>query len=100
MERTADHDRSALQARRKHPARRAQDARLADAPPADARGPAGRSTDAAPDFRGASEPGVNGRDDGQLAPAALACRRSEEHTSELPSLMRNSYAVFCLNTKP
>src|SRR3546814_5764273 len=22
-------------------------------------------------------------------------RRSEEHTSELPSLMRNSYAVFC-----
>src|SRR3546814_1502217 len=29
--------------------------------------------------------------------------RSEEHTSELQSLMRNSYAVFCLkkkNTKP
>src|SRR3546814_9420976 len=26
-------------------------------------------------------------------------RRSEEHTSELPSLMRNSYAVFCLNKK-
>src|SRR3546814_8027321 len=25
--------------------------------------------------------------------------RSEEHTSELQSLMRNSYAVFCLNTK-
>src|SRR3546814_6039332 len=25
--------------------------------------------------------------------------RSEEHTSELPSLMRNSYAVFCLNKK-
>src|SRR3546814_4561335 len=24
--------------------------------------------------------------------------RSEEHTSELQSLMRNSYAVFCLNT--
>src|SRR3546814_6208347 len=24
--------------------------------------------------------------------------RSEEHTSELPSLMRNSYAVFCLKT--
>src|SRR3546814_6838180 len=23
-------------------------------------------------------------------------RRTEEHTSELPSLMRNSYAVFCL----
>src|SRR3546814_6171402 len=26
-------------------------------------------------------------------------RRSEEHTSELQSLMRISYAVFCLNTK-
>src|SRR3546814_8821869 len=29
-----------------------------------------------------------------------AAARSEEHTSELQSLMRNSYAVFCLkNTK-
>src|SRR3546814_2288985 len=28
----------------------------------------------------------------------LACR-SEEHTSELQSLMRNSYAVFCLKNK-
>src|SRR3546814_8655625 len=27
------------------------------------------------------------------------CRRSEEHTSELQSLMRISYAVFCLHTK-
>src|SRR3546814_427972 len=26
-------------------------------------------------------------------------RRSEEHTSELPSLMRISYAVFCLTSK-
>src|SRR3546814_1234521 len=26
-------------------------------------------------------------------------RRSEEHTSELQSLMRTSYAVFCLTTK-
>src|SRR3546814_6888280 len=26
-------------------------------------------------------------------------KRSEEHTSELQSLMRNSYAVFCLKTK-
>src|SRR3546814_1089829 len=25
------------------------------------------------------------------------CKRSEEHTSELQSLMRISYAVFCLN---
>src|SRR3546814_9883246 len=27
------------------------------------------------------------------------CPRSEEHTSELQSLMRNSYAVFCLKKK-
>src|SRR3546814_8192242 len=27
------------------------------------------------------------------------CDRSEEHTSELQSLMRISYAVFCLNKK-
>src|SRR3546814_6391404 len=33
--------------------------------------------------------------------AAMAARgvRSEEHTSELQSLMRNSYAVFCLKKK-
>src|SRR3546814_2338118 len=28
-----------------------------------------------------------------------AVNRSEEHTSELQSLMRNSYAVFCLKKK-
>src|SRR3546814_3944014 len=31
--------------------------------------------------------------------AAGATGRSEEHTSELQSLMRISYAVFCLKTK-
>src|SRR3546814_814785 len=31
-------------------------------------------------------------------PAGPTFPRSEEHTSELPSLMRNSYAVFCLQT--
>src|SRR3546814_9981260 len=31
-----------------------------------------------------------------IAPQPL---RSEEHTSELQSLMRNSYAVFCLKKK-
>src|SRR3546814_2078968 len=36
----------------------------------------------------------------QEAGAALeAAKRSEEHTSELQSLMRISYAVFCLNKK-
>src|SRR3546814_4164951 len=29
----------------------------------------------------------------------VAALRSEEHTSELQSLMRNSYAVFCLKKK-
>src|SRR3546814_10641262 len=39
---------------------------------------------------------VGGRDAGLL----MQHRRSEEHTSELQSLMRISYAVFCLqNTK-
>src|SRR3546814_8523898 len=33
------------------------------------------------------------------APAPGRCRRSEEHTSELQSLMRSSYAVFCLKKK-
>src|SRR3546814_1260988 len=31
--------------------------------------------------------------------ATLAEIRSEEHTSELQSLLRTSYAVFCLNNK-
>src|SRR3546814_9527074 len=30
---------------------------------------------------------------------AMGCGRSEEHTSELQSLMRISYAVFCLKKK-
>src|SRR3546814_3903893 len=34
-----------------------------------------------------------------VAAVALATMRSEEHTSELQSLMRISYAVFCLKKK-
>src|SRR3546814_1436620 len=34
-----------------------------------------------------------------VAPSAPASARSEEHTSELQSLMRISYAVFCLKKK-
>src|SRR3546814_5402492 len=33
---------------------------------------------------------------GREQPRGVASRRSEEHTSELQSLMRISYAVFCL----
>src|SRR3546814_10431746 len=41
---------------------------------------------------------------GQVKPNAIwdmmrQLKRSEEHTSELQSLMRNSYAVFCLKKK-
>src|SRR3546814_6318273 len=38
---------------------------------------------------------------GDLRAKRIDClaMRSEEHTSELQSLMRNSYAVFCLKTK-
>src|SRR3546814_2166562 len=36
------------------------------------------------------------RDDARIG---ILVKRSEEHTSELQSLMRNSYAVFCLNKK-
>src|SRR3546814_5886597 len=32
-------------------------------------------------------------------PLTILCFRSEEHTSELQSLMRTSYAVFCLKKK-
>src|SRR3546814_6120542 len=42
--------------------------------------------------------GITGQDGSYLAESLLA-RRSEEHTSELQSLMRISYAVFCLKKK-
>src|SRR3546814_4809698 len=41
---------------------------------------------------------VNGRLESLLLFRQL-CHRSEEHTSELQSLMRISYAVFCLKKK-
>src|SRR3546814_3264622 len=41
-----------------------------------------------------------GRTPQTKAPVGLSrCNRSEEHTSELQSLMRISYAVFCLKKK-
>src|SRR3546814_10807868 len=40
-----------------------------------------------------SQPGEDGEDQDDSG------GRSEEHTSELQSLMRNSYAVFCLKKK-
>src|SRR3546814_7842468 len=45
-----------------------------------------------------SMPIVSGRD-GARRSGAPSAGRSEEHTSELQSLMRISYAVFCLKKK-
>src|SRR3546814_3926909 len=59
-------------------------------------------------FRSAEVPRASGQDDVQLAVDLVErCEhrrrsidnRSEEHTSELQSLMRISYAVFCLKKK-
>src|SRR3546814_1158514 len=48
------------------------------------------------------EQSPNGRNRPQKAivtPSSTLARRSEEHTSELQSLMRISYAVYCLKKK-
>src|SRR3546814_3464755 len=41
----------------------------------------------------------SGRNTSQMFHATMQKARSEEHTSELQSLMRISYAVFCLKKK-
>src|SRR3546814_8831326 len=46
---------------------------------------------------GSGSAGLSDSESAQIRPALLA--RSEEHTSELQSLMRISYAVFCLKKK-
>src|SRR3546814_1741887 len=43
--------------------------------------------------------GSNGYSQAVAIGATFKNERSEEHTSELQSLMRNSYAVFCLKKK-
>src|SRR3546814_3954568 len=57
-------------------------------------------------FGAVVEPEPDSSENGELAPLSLdingfdcAIYRSEEHTSELQSLMRISYAVFCLQKK-
>src|SRR3546814_6341249 len=44
-------------------------------------------------------PSAEAGKDGNAGRAAATMTRSEEHTSELQSLMRISYAVFCLKKK-
>src|SRR3546814_7932221 len=46
-----------------------------------------------------SRDGADGPADGSAMDAAATVESSEEHTSELQSLMRISYAVFCLKQK-
>src|SRR3546814_5511646 len=53
-----------------------------------------------PDRRACRAQGLHARQSQPCAGALWRGRgRSEEHTSELPSLMRISYAVFCLKKK-
>src|SRR3546814_1926369 len=59
-------------------------------------------SDPQPDPQGSRRPQVDrpalvARDDAR--PRHILAARSEEHTSELQSLMRISYAVFCLKKK-
>src|SRR3546814_2858342 len=64
--------------------------------PGDARGPTALSAD----WRGGAN--VSPDDAGalhRLLRRSPVRQRSEEHTSELQSLMRTSYAVFCLKKK-
>src|SRR3546814_3629244 len=44
-------------------------------------------------------PGIKRRSRGAVQASGADAARSEEHTSELQSLMRISYAVFCLKKK-
>src|SRR3546814_4267640 len=55
----------------------------------------GTETDDGDPFIARLGAGPGGGTDGRL----ILSDRSEEHTSELKSLMRNSYAVFCLKKK-
>src|SRR3546814_5755735 len=52
-----------------------------------------------PTRRVVGDDGVGGIEDPLGGPVVLLQHRSEEHTSELQSLMRISYAVFCLKKK-
>src|SRR3546814_3862344 len=48
---------------------------------------------------GRESDGAITRDELRLAQSGFSHLRSEEHTSEIQSLLRISYAVFCLNKK-
>src|SRR3546814_6805778 len=53
------------------------------------------------DYRRDADPqSVAAHGSAEAPPPAAPAARSEEHTSELQSLMRISYTVFCLKKKP
>src|SRR3546814_5692082 len=60
---------------------------------------ASRSSCALPLDRSSESPRKSPRGPMEKEISASPSRRSEEHTSELQSLMRISYAVFCLKKK-
>src|SRR3546814_12836119 len=60
---------------------------------------AGARLDRSRPGRARRNPDPQRRDDRRGCPRAGLVARSEEHTSELQSLMRISYAVFCLKKK-
>src|SRR3546814_7159712 len=80
-----DHDADAADGQQRRPADRGLAAPYAGASAGEA--PVSQPRD--------TERARKGPDTGRSRPAA----RSEEHTSELQSLMRTSYAVFCLKKK-
>src|SRR3546814_10345931 len=55
--------------------------------------------DPEPETRAPQREGESARSKTARATSKRSTVRSEEHTSELQSLMRNSYAVFCLKKK-
>src|SRR3546814_7452503 len=78
-----------------------RDARALPPPPrrADLRPRHGRLADPEPAGHHVLLGAAAGRPQGHGLAGVLQAARSEEHTSELQSLMRISYAVFCLNKK-
>src|SRR3546814_2965930 len=62
--------------------------------------PPGRKTGRGRLARAAGRNSFFHRDTGHVPSLANGHSRSEQHTSELQSLMRNSYAVFCLKKTP
>src|SRR3546814_8160172 len=79
------------------PPRRPARGRAAPAPRPETQAPEGRSAAGSPRVRGAATKRATAW--GGKVTGRRARDRSEEHTSELQSLMRISYAVFCLKKK-